>query len=282
MMLFLSACASSSQSVKSGKPNYLTFRASSSDALNENPSCSPSCSSGQICENRKNKNAMTESYCAPQPAYPPQELSFVLPFDQNTEVVCTHSSGQGSHSYSNAFYAIDLANDYEKEAPTVRAAADGVAYVYGNENGGDCPKPPGTAKFAQSSICGNSWGNHIKILHAGGYYSFYVHLDHPLVKSGDAVKQGDPIGVMGWTGAAGHRHLHWSVQKLPGKTPDEWISQIQNYAGVSVPFKFRARQGLGGSEKTFDMADIHCAHANVGQASGDDQPAFSGVDLKSK
>jgi len=28
------------------------------------------------------------------------------------------------------------------------------------------------------------------------------------------------------SGAAGHRHLHWSVQKLPGKTQKEWEDRI--------------------------------------------------------
>lgn len=276
--LFIVGCASSKKPVVTGgKPNYLSFRTSqSADAgATAIPNCSPSCDSGQICENRKNKDAVIESYCMMKPAYPPEEIRFALPFDHNTQVVCTHAPGEGSHSFSNAFYALDLATDYDAPAATIRAAADGVAYVYGNENGGDCSEPPGTAKQSQGSICGNSWGNHIKILHAGGYFSFYVHLDHALVKSGDVVKQGDQIGVMGWTGAAGHRHLHWSVQKLPGKTPEEWVSQIQNYSGASVPFKFRARQN--GSESTFDMSDMSCEHTDYNGAVAAGNPTFSGV-----
>jgi hypothetical protein len=57
-------------------------------------------------------------------------LDFSLPFDASTEVICTHSSGSGSHSGANAFYALDLANDYSLPAAIVRASADGTAYVF--------------------------------------------------------------------------------------------------------------------------------------------------------
>lgn len=139
-----------------------------------------------------------------------------------------------------------------------------------------CPEPAGTPSSAQSSACGNSWGNHILILHANGYASFYVHLDHPLVTNGSQVHQGDPIGVEGWTGAAGSRQLHWSVQQNPGFSQTDWAKHIQQgWVGTSVPFHFYARQG--GATQTIEEASLHCAHANIGGAPPSQQPRFSGV-----
>jgi hypothetical protein len=145
----------------------------------ENPQCATACTRNQVCMNTfTDKGA--ECVSIPDES----SLSFALPFDSSTEVVCTHSSGSGSHSGSNAFYALDLATDYSKPASIVRASADGTAYVFQGEDGKLCPEPVGTPAKSESSTCGQSWGNHIRVLHAEGYVSFYVHLDHPLVKNG--------------------------------------------------------------------------------------------------
>ncbi len=192
----------------------LFFLIAASYANSELPHCSPSCGSDQICIRKEiNKPAV----CQQPPEMAPFK-DFTLPFSPKEEVFCTHSFGSGSHSWPNAYYAIDLANGYDKPPAVILAAASGKAFVFLGEDGKLCPEPKGNPNVVAASDCGLSWGNHVKILHEGGYYSFYVHLDHPLVTNGTFVKKGDPIGVEGWTGAAGHRHLHWGVQKLPGKT----------------------------------------------------------------
>jgi hypothetical protein len=243
---------------------------SDSSHFKEVPDCKHSCVENQVCINTFTKAG---AQCSPIPETAPLK-NLILPFDATTEVFCTHSSGSGSHSGLNAYYALDLASDYSEPAAIVRAAADGVAYVFGAENGGLCPEPKGAPKFAESSTCGDSWGNRVKILHSGGYYTFYVHLDRPLVKTGDIVHQGDPIGVTGWTGAAGHRHLHWSVQKLPGTSEAEWVNHIA-WAGGSVPFLFHANES--GADRILNSATISCAHANVGDAPAAEQPRFKGI-----
>jgi murein DD-endopeptidase MepM/ murein hydrolase activator NlpD len=199
---------------------------------------------------------------------------FILPFNAETEVVCTHSSGVGSHSYTNAFYALDFASDYSQAAPEVLAAADGKAFVFLGENGTLCAQPTGTPSSAKADKCGNGWGNNIKILHSSGYVSFYVHLERPLIKNGELVKKGQPIGIMGWTGLAGHRHLHFSVQKIPGDTQAEREKHI-SWDGQSVPFEFMARQN--GKILTFNAKDIRCAHAEIGNAPAEMQPRFQGL-----
>ncbi|MGZ3805924.1 MAG: M23 family metallopeptidase [Pseudobdellovibrionaceae bacterium] len=223
--------------------------------------------------------------CRPVPVEAPNS-DFILPFDSKTVAVCTHSSGSGSHSSSNAFYALDLATNYSKPAAIVRASAEGVAYVFGADPNGMpcssdpnvicqlCPEPQGTPANAQPSDCGQSWGNHIRVLHSNGYVSFYVHLDHPIVKSGTFVHRGDPIGVEGWTGAAGHRHVHWSIQAPNGNNETDWINHI-SWAGQSVPFRFTAKQD--NQIKNFNAANINCAHAGIGQAPAVQQPQFSGI-----
>jgi gamma-glutamyltranspeptidase/glutathione hydrolase len=236
----------------------------------ETPICTPACSNNLVCMNSFT-DAGAQCLAVPEEAPLPD---LVLPFDANTEAVCTHSSGSGSHSGTNAYYALDLATDYSLPAATVRAAADGVAYVFLGEDGKLCPEPSGTPASAQSSTCGQSWGNHIRILHENGYMSFYVHLDHPLVANGTFVHKGDPIGIEGWTGAAGHRHLHWSIQKLPGANQSDWINHI-SWAGTSVPFHFKAQQN--GAVQNFEAKNIQCAHAAIGQAPADQQPRFKGV-----
>ena len=116
------------------------------------------------------------------------------------------------------FGPIDLATLYDLPAATVRAAGSGKAFVLLGEDGTPCKNPPETPQNAQTDTCGNRWGNRVKILHGNGYVSIYVHLEKVLIKDGDLVNQGDPIGIEGWTGYAGHRHLHWSLQKFQPET----------------------------------------------------------------
>ena len=207
----------------------------------------------------------------PLPATLPE---LTLPFEASTEVVCTHGSGIGSHAWTNSFFALDLANDYALAPATVLAAADGTAYVFGGDFGASCPEPAGTPAEAGTSACGDGWGNHVRIHHGGGIASSYVHLDHALVQTGDVVRRGQPIGVAGWTGLAGHRHLHFSVQRINGTTQTDWDHHM-NWAGDSLPFRFLAQ--VDGETRTIDTATLRCAHAQVGGAPPGEQPRMRGL-----
>ena len=266
--LSLSLVSSCATAANTGHSESVATRKTAST---ENPQCPGPCSLDEVC---MNTFTPAGAKCSLVPASAPVP-NIILPFDNDTEVICTHSSGSGSHSGENAFYAIDLANDYSQPAAIIRAAADGIAYVLKGEDGKLCPEPEGQPSSAKASTCGDSWGNRVKVLHENGYFTFYAHLDHPLVKSGDVVHRGAPIGVEGWTGAAGHRHLHWSVQKLPGSTTQEWNQQILSYTGTSVPFHFKALQN--GLVQDFDIAKVVCPHAGIGQAPVDQQARFRGT-----
>jgi murein DD-endopeptidase MepM/ murein hydrolase activator NlpD len=55
-------------------------------------------------------------------------------------------------------------------------------------------------------------GNSVVVWHGAGVYTVYFHLSRMEVRSGQAVKRGDRIGLVGATGRATGPHLHWSVK----------------------------------------------------------------------
>lgn len=56
------------------------------------------------------------------------------------------------------------------------------------------------------------YGNYVVIAHAGGLLTLYGHLERSVVKVGDAVMQGQPIGLEGSTGNSTGPHLHFEVR----------------------------------------------------------------------
>jgi len=71
-------------------------------------------------------------------------------------------------------------------------------------------------------------GNTIKISHPNsGYVTVYCHLSKYLVKNGQRVKRGDPIGLIGKTGRARGPHVHYEV-RLNGKRLNPWYFILDN------------------------------------------------------
>jgi murein DD-endopeptidase MepM/ murein hydrolase activator NlpD len=73
-------------------------------------------------------------------------------------------------------------------------------------------------------------GNMVKIAHANGYESMYMHLSRILVRRGAHVQQGERIGLVGMTGLATGPHLDFRMEsrgnfinfermKIPPSTP---------------------------------------------------------------
>lgn len=60
-------------------------------------------------------------------------------------------------------------------------------------------------------------GNTIKISHFGGYTTIYCHLNKFLVRSGQKVRRGETIGLIGKTGKALGPHVHYEI-RLNGKS----------------------------------------------------------------
>ena len=55
-------------------------------------------------------------------------------------------------------------------------------------------------------------GNLLMINHGAGLNSAFLHLSRIDVKEGQAVRQGDPIALVGATGRATGPHLHWALR----------------------------------------------------------------------
>jgi len=54
-------------------------------------------------------------------------------------------------------------------------------------------------------------GNTVIVDHGLGVFSLYAHLKQMDVKKGEALKQGQQVGIVGMTGRATGPHLHWSM-----------------------------------------------------------------------
>jgi len=66
----------------------------------------------------------------------------------------------------------------------------------------------GTVVFAGVD---GGYGRCVFIMHAHGYYTRYGHMERILVSSGQKVKQGQIIGLIGMTGVATGPHVHYEV-----------------------------------------------------------------------
>ena len=66
---------------------------------------------------------------------------------------------------------------------------------------------------------GGSYGNVIYLDHGDGSQTRYAHLSAIGVTVGQAVRQGDPIGKVGRTGAATGPHLHFEL-RFDGRAVD--------------------------------------------------------------
>jgi murein DD-endopeptidase MepM/ murein hydrolase activator NlpD len=66
----------------------------------------------------------------------------------------------------------------------------------------------------------SGYGRIVSILHKDGYVTRYAHLKTFLVKTGERVDAGDPVGIVGKTGRASTPHLHFEVLTPEGKFID--------------------------------------------------------------
>jgi murein DD-endopeptidase MepM/ murein hydrolase activator NlpD len=85
--------------------------------------------------------------------------------------------------------------------PGLDISADRGAEVYATADG----------RVSQSSYSG-AYGNLIVVDHGFGLETWYGHLSAFKVKSGDAVKRGALVGLVGSTGRATGSHLHYEVR----------------------------------------------------------------------
>lgn len=134
---------------------------------------------------------LTGEQCVGYPAEASSEDVLPYPVGESrlvTQGNCTNASHQGSDKYA---YDFDMPIGSE-----VTAIRDGVV-VFVEE---------GFSDFDRRTLAGNV----IFVLHGDGTGAEYVHLtrDGALVAVGQAVRQGEVIGLSGASGRAGSPHLH--------------------------------------------------------------------------
>ncbi|MGN7327501.1 peptidoglycan DD-metalloendopeptidase family protein [Bacillus pumilus] len=89
----------------------------------------------------------------------------------------------------------------------------------GSHKGLDIAAPEGESIFAASegvvsrSYVSATYGEVVFIQHPNGYETVYAHLHERFVKEGDHVEAGQPIGIIGNTGASRGTHLHFEVHR---------------------------------------------------------------------
>jgi hypothetical protein len=185
-----------------------------------------------------------------QTASAQEQPDLVLPFAPGVISQCTQGpGGDYSHDGVTTANALDFALP---EDTLVKAAADGVAYVFF-----DVPDPsfkPDDCLTATSK----SFGNHVKIAHANGFFTIYAHLK--TIQSGiDGVKvsRDDPIGTVDSTGWSCGNHIHFGLQQGDA-------SQLS--AGTSVAItKLFARLVPNGTPEVMSGSDFVCGPTGVGQ-----------------
>ena len=84
----------------------------------------------------------------------------------------------------------------------IKAAADGIVVEH-------WPAPDGYYKGHPV------YGGYIVLQHDNGTYTVYAHMSRTSVRTGEKVKQGQKIGVIGDTGIATGVHLHFEIVVTP-------------------------------------------------------------------
>lgn len=150
------------------------------------------------------------------------DADYAMPFGPGRYVVLQGPRGSYSHSVGSSS---ENAVDWDvPEGTIVCAARDGVVVGVRDDStiGGADPK------F-------RPLGNYVIIKHADGTFADYHHLQTggAMVKLGDEVRTGQPIGLSGHTGYATKPHLHFMVfQAIDGKKV------------LSLPFRLKTRDGV--------------------------------------
>lgn len=106
-----------------------------------------------------------------------------------------------TNQYGNGHGGVDLGYRPNEEQNKVHANCEGI--VAEIQTG--IPTTPGSTGT-------RSWGNYVLVKHPNGMYSRYCHLREVYVSKGQGVNENTCIGLIGESGNAYGRHLHFEVQ----------------------------------------------------------------------
>lgn len=135
------------------------------------------------------------------------------------------SQSQTPHGYpgssttddGNGMFCIPTKNYYISSEFTYRISP--ITGKPESHNGLDMAAPYGTPIFAGAdgtvidSRYSSSWGNVVQINHGNGFVTLYAHCSARLVSTGQTVKRGETIALVGSTGWSTGNHLHFTVYK---------------------------------------------------------------------
>ncbi len=147
---------------------------------------------------------------------------------------------------------------------TIKAIRDGVEDKLANK--------PELLRAVIRQECGNG----IVIAHEGGYETQYCHMRNGSigVKVGESVKAGDPLGKVGYSGAAAFPHLHLSLRRGSVKL-DPFGGELLEACGISganfwssatrqkLSYRDSELLELGWSEKALNLADLELGPSNT-------------------
>lgn len=100
--------------------------------------------------------------------------------------------------YTDIHKGIDLVADPRNNNAKIISIGDGVVSAF--------------RKYGNN---GDNTGCFVRVKHSNGLYSLYYHMKSGSikVKTGDKVKKGDVLGIIGMTGLATGVHLHFQIDK---------------------------------------------------------------------
>ncbi len=128
-----------------------------------------------------------------------------------------HDAGPGATDYTCGPLSYDGHDGTDIALPTRAAMAAGVQVL---------AAAPGTVKGTRDGIAdfvpkveGRECGNGVVIQHADGWETQYCHMRQGsvLVRQGDSVETGTPLGLIGQSGMADFPHVHLSVRQNGSK-----------------------------------------------------------------
>ncbi len=196
------------------------------------------------------------SICFPKPTSESPHILF--PKIVTSRSICTQGprSNQGrTHSYLNTAYAVDLSSPKSDTNAEIISAFDGLAMIHEGCNNQD-------DRDFNNDSCGSGFGNWVAVFdQKSDLIAFYGHLRKIFVKNKDLVHAGQTLGEEGKTGAAGHRHLHFSLHRNIWNMTPELFQKYNPALPPSIPWKTTIRDSSG-KTKTVDITDLPCLDNN--------------------
>lgn len=156
------------------------------------------------------------------PQFAAQSYKYPFPWVGGPFRVSQGPNGTYSHFGAKGRYAIDIAMP---EGTPIIAARSGTVVKVEND---------------QSGRGNNPSGNFVRILHGDGTMGVYLHLmqGSVVVKEGQQVATGTPLGRSGNTGNSTGPHLHFAVQRNVGlaleSIPYEFVQPIQSLPNFAI------------------------------------------------